>query len=76
MPRTPVLKLGPDGTIHFDGHDMSLKKLEVRLERDKAQGITTRISVTVPTNVDWTYLGPIMEIAQRFDREVDAVMGN
>lgn len=76
MPHTPVLKLGPGGAINFDGQDMSLKRLEVRLERDKAQKISTPISVHVPTNVDWTHIGPVMDLARSFDRQVDAVMGN
>jgi len=70
------LRVVGDNALTLDDDPVSVEELENSLGKDKAQGNTASIKVYAPSDVDMNFMGTLFEMAQKYDRMTEVVIGN
>jgi hypothetical protein len=74
-----TLRIAADGSLILEGEAMTLETLELRLEEDKANNVTTLITVHTSLNdsekPEWNVVESTFDLLMRFDRTFKGFVG-
>ena len=74
-----TLRIAADGSLILEGEAMTLETLELRLEEDKANNVTTLITVHTSLNdsekPEWNVVKSTFDLLMRFDRTFKGFVG-
>jgi hypothetical protein len=74
-----VLRIAADGSLSLEGEAMTFETFEERLEKDKANNVTTLIAVVTSLDdsekPEWHVVKSTLDLLMRFDRSFKGFVG-